>query len=130
MNAPIQKFRRTLARIRLRRADFSIISNNCWGGHVYQILGRQFSTPFIGLFISPRSYLRLLGKFPQCLSFPHKFKAISDERGLIWCVRLMQPSGRLVVWQTELKYNSCLTNRKWKLVRNGRDGWHGWHRSR
>ena len=79
VNATVQKYRQALTRRRLRNADFSIITNNCWGAHVYQILGRQFSTPFIGLFISPTSYLRFLSEFSQCLSLPLKFKTVSDE---------------------------------------------------
>jgi len=79
VSAILQRFRKTLARKRLAGRDFSIISNNCWGAHVYQALNRQFSTPFIDLFISPTSYLRLLSEFPQCLSLPLIFKTVSDE---------------------------------------------------
>ena len=79
MNSVIHKFRQALARKRLKGVDFSIISNNCWGAHVYQTTGRAYATPFVGLFISPASYLRLLAGFPQCLSQPLKFKTASDE---------------------------------------------------
>ena len=74
-----QRIRVVLARRRLAGTNFSIISNNCWGAHVYQTLGREFNTPFIGLFLSPISYLRLLTTFPQCLSLPLNFKVASDE---------------------------------------------------
>jgi uncharacterized protein (DUF1919 family) len=44
----------------LKRTDFSIISNNCWGGFVYQYYGLPYRTPFIGLFLFPSDYLKLL----------------------------------------------------------------------
>lgn len=61
------------------KAEFSIVSNNCWGAHVYQTIGREYTTPFVGLFITPASYLRLLMEFPECLSLTLKFKTASDE---------------------------------------------------
>lgn len=39
--------------------DFTIVSNNCWGAHVYQRLGVSYATPFVGLFIPPADYLEL-----------------------------------------------------------------------
>lgn len=79
MRVMVQRIRQALARKRLRGSEFSIISNNCWGAHVYQVLGRQFSTPFIGLFLSPTSYLRLLAEFPQRLETSLKFQSTSAE---------------------------------------------------
>ena len=79
MSSVVHKWRRALAKRRLKGAKFSIISNNCWGAHVYQTIGRQYNTPFVGLFISPASYLRLLLKFPKCLLLPIEFKPVSDE---------------------------------------------------
>jgi uncharacterized protein (DUF1919 family) len=42
-------------------AQFTVVSNNCWGAHVYQRLGIPYATPFIGLFIPPTDYLELIG---------------------------------------------------------------------
>jgi uncharacterized protein (DUF1919 family) len=54
---------------RLRNAagstPFAIVSNNCWGAHVYQQLGLPYSTPFVGLFLRPACYLTLLGDFDR-----------------------------------------------------------------
>jgi uncharacterized protein (DUF1919 family) len=44
---------------------FTIVSNNCWGAHVYQALGLPYATPFVGLFIPPDSYLALLRDFDR-----------------------------------------------------------------
>ena len=46
---------------------FSIVSNNCWGAHVYRALRIPYLTPFVGLFIPPKSYIHLLKKFPECI---------------------------------------------------------------
>jgi uncharacterized protein (DUF1919 family) len=46
---------------------FTIVSNNCWGAHVYQALGVPYATPFVGLFIPPESYLTLLGDFARLM---------------------------------------------------------------
>lgn len=32
---------------------FTIISNNCWGGTIYQSYGVKYQTPTIGMFIMP-----------------------------------------------------------------------------
>jgi len=56
-----------LLRVLLGDLEFSIISNNCWGAHVYQILGLPYRTPFVGLFIPPKSYIHLLRNFAECI---------------------------------------------------------------
>ena len=56
---------------------FTIVSNNCWGAHVYQALGIPYATPFIGLFIPPRSYLALLADFTRLMRAELAFTAES-----------------------------------------------------
>src|SRR2546423_1239896 len=51
--------RRDAAR-RLTGKEFSIVSDDCWGGELYQLADRPFLTPFIGLFVAPHCYLRIL----------------------------------------------------------------------
>lgn len=79
MTQTFQQVRRLVARRRVRGIEFSIVSNDCWGAHVYQLLGRPYSTPFIGLFLSPTAYLRLLENFSRLMARPLRFKSISDE---------------------------------------------------
>jgi len=61
--------------IRLRNLNFIIISNNCWGFELYQNLHREYNTPFVGLFLYPECFLRLLENFDDFpnwdLSFTH-----------------------------------------------------------
>jgi uncharacterized protein (DUF1919 family) len=53
---------RQVLRSQVRTRDFTIISNNCWGAHIYQKLGIEYQTPFIGLFLTPDAYLLLLSR--------------------------------------------------------------------
>lgn len=59
--------------------DFTIISNNCWGGIVYQSYDIQYQSPFIGLFIMPDHYLRLLSNFEYYMSLPLEFISPEDS---------------------------------------------------
>lgn len=47
-------------RKKLANRTFSILSNNCWGGEVYDNYALQYLTPTVGLWIPPKDYLRLL----------------------------------------------------------------------
>ncbi|MUK67959.1 DUF1919 domain-containing protein [Aliivibrio fischeri] len=40
--------------------DFAIISNNCWGYQLYKNHNMRYNTPFVGLYIEPDDYIRLL----------------------------------------------------------------------
>lgn len=64
----------------LKIRDFSIISNNCWGGFIYQSYNMLYRTPTIGMFIMPEDYLLLVrdlrGYLVSELSFIHS----SDSR--------------------------------------------------
>lgn len=77
---------------------FTIVSNNCWGAHVYQALGVTYSSPFVGLFILPDSYLRLLARFEKLIRAELKFVPESrSEKINAWRMRkgLAYPIGLL-----------------------------------
>lgn len=59
----IKKVIGNINRIGLKNRDFTIISNNCWGGFVYQKFNLKYNTPFIGLFIFAPDYIELLENF-------------------------------------------------------------------
>jgi uncharacterized protein (DUF1919 family) len=50
----------TVDRRRVRQDQVYVVSDDCWGGELYKHLGLPFSTPFIGLMISPSHYVRLV----------------------------------------------------------------------
>ncbi|MHC5830493.1 MAG: DUF1919 domain-containing protein, partial [Nostoc sp.] len=52
---------------RLKNRNFSIISDDCYGGSVYRELGLQYTTPFVGLFILAPCYLKLLSNLSYYL---------------------------------------------------------------
>lgn len=58
---------------RLEHTDFSIISNNCWGGHVYRYYGLPYSSPTIGLYIWADDYLKMLRNLKSYFSSELKF---------------------------------------------------------
>ena len=57
-------FKITMSYIRrtifLKNTDFSIISNNCWGGRVYQRYNLKYSSPTIGLYFMAEDYIKFL----------------------------------------------------------------------
>lgn len=44
----------------LKKKDFTIISNNCWGGYVYRCFDSAYQSPTIGLFIMPKDYIKFI----------------------------------------------------------------------
>lgn len=55
------------ARPVLSATPFTIVSNNCWGAHIYRELRLPYSTPFVGLFVPPGCYLELLRNFDSLI---------------------------------------------------------------
>lgn len=86
----IKKHKRAIwnfsARRQLQNKNFTIISNNCWGGQVYQDLNIPYQTPFIGLYLIIPCYLKLLQNFgyymKQEITFAEssKYETINAER--------------------------------------------------
>ena len=59
--------------VRLKSQIFTIVSNNCWGAHIYQNLGQPYQTPFIGIYFAPECYIVLLSRFRWFLDQPIHF---------------------------------------------------------
>lgn len=64
-------------RIGLRCTDFTIISNNCTGGYVYQYFGVPYKTPTEGLYFTTEDYLKLVER-PEYY-FKHEVKLIDSR---------------------------------------------------
>ena len=67
-------------RRKLKNKDFSIISNNCWGGFVYQHFGLKYTTPTIGLFIMENDYVKFCSKLKYYLSLELIFIKIEESK--------------------------------------------------
>lgn len=60
-------------RCALIHKDFSIISNNCWGGVVYDYFGLQYQSPTVGLFFLSDDYLRFVANLEKYLNMNMDF---------------------------------------------------------
>ena len=65
---------KNILRRKLRRPEFTIISNDCWGGEVYKYLGLPYSTPFVGVLVLSPCYIKLLENLRHYLAQPLQFK--------------------------------------------------------
>ncbi len=64
----------------LKYTDFTIISNNCWGGIVYQYFGLQYSSPTVGLFMMDDDYIKFLERLDYYLSQPLVFISHTESK--------------------------------------------------
>ena len=74
---------RTFADIRrnkLNNTDFSIISNNCWGGHVYRRYGLLYSSPTIGMYFYSEEYIKLLRNLDRNLFLPYSVVNANESK--------------------------------------------------
>lgn len=55
-------------RKKLKYQDFTIISNNCWGGHVYRYFGMPYNSPTVGLFIFSEDYIKLVSNLEHYMN--------------------------------------------------------------
>lgn len=69
---------------KVKESRISIISDNCWGGLTYHSLGLQFNSPFINMFSSEESYIKLLENFEYYMSQPLELLGEQWEEGLKW----------------------------------------------
>lgn len=53
-------FYKEAIRLRLKNYNFSIISDDCWGGRMYLDLGIPYTSPTVNLFIYSSCYLKLV----------------------------------------------------------------------
>jgi uncharacterized protein (DUF1919 family) len=71
-----KRFKHSLRR--LRNTDFCIVANNCFGSRLYKTLGREYNTPFAGLFLMPECFAKLVADFDaymaKDISFINKSK--------------------------------------------------------
>lgn len=64
----IKIFFSPITRIGLKNRNFTIISNNCWGGHYYDKYHLPYMTPTIGLFIPPKDFVKFINNLEFYLS--------------------------------------------------------------
>ena len=57
-------------RRRVTDRTFSIVSSNCWGGTLYQQLRLPYTSPFVGLFLYPPCFVKMLENLRACIESP------------------------------------------------------------
>ena len=60
-------------RKKINSDDFTIISNNCWGGLVYQSYGLKYNTPTAGLFFMAEDYIKFISDMKNYLNMELHF---------------------------------------------------------
>ncbi len=56
-----------MRKIGLNNKDFTIISNNCWGGYIYDRYGLKYMTPTIGGIFFPDDYIKFISNLDYYL---------------------------------------------------------------
>ena len=65
---------------KLIKNDFTIISNNCWGGMVYESYDLIKQSPTVGLFMIASDYIKFLSKLDEYISAELTFISPQDSR--------------------------------------------------
>lgn len=64
----------------LVQTDFTILSNNCWGGMIYESYHLQKRTPTVGLFFMAEDYIRFLSGLREYMSSELRFIRPEESR--------------------------------------------------
>lgn len=59
--------------------DFTVISNNCWAGKLYQYLDMQYLTPTVGLYFFSDDYLKFIKNLRYYISLDLEFIKPEDS---------------------------------------------------
>lgn len=65
---------------KLINSQFTIISNNCWGGHVYRFFNLPYDSPTIGLFIFSEDYIKFVYNLRHYLDADLKFIKYTESK--------------------------------------------------
>lgn len=74
------KFLSKHRRKKINNLNFTIISNNCWGGHCYRHYGLPYFSPTVGLYFFAEEYIKLLRNLEENIKGPLKFISIKDSK--------------------------------------------------
>ena len=120
---------KNMRRKTLKNDNFTIISNNCWGGTVYESYGIRKMSPTVGMFIMPEDYLKFVANLDYYLKRPLEFIDPDDSK---WKETLQGKSN----WKTYLiarlddielqmlhHHDEAVARRKWedRIKRVNRD---------
>ncbi len=72
--------RRKIVKRFVKRRDFSVISNNCWAGRVYQYLDMPYLSPTAGLYFFAPDYIRFVSNLKHYLGCKLEFIKPEDSK--------------------------------------------------
>ncbi len=64
----------------LNSFEFTIISNNCWGGFIYQSYGLPYMSPTIGLYFMAGDYIKFVSRLKHYIECDLNFIEPNDSR--------------------------------------------------
>lgn len=64
---------------KIKDKNFTIISNNCWGGVIYESYGLQKQSPTVGLFFMAKDYIKFLSHLDDYLNADLSFISPGDS---------------------------------------------------
>lgn len=80
----ILKIRRiTLSKFRNKNIinkDFTIISNNCWGGMIYESYNLPKNSPTVGLYFMPSDYIKFVQNIKQYVNSDLEFISLENSK--------------------------------------------------
>lgn len=62
------------------KTPFTIISNNCWGGHVYRYFNMPYDSPTIGLFFESTDYIKFISNLKHYINQELQFITLEESR--------------------------------------------------
>ena len=74
-------------RRQLKIKDFTIISNNCWGGICYEHFGLRKNSPTVGCFIFAEEYLKMCSNFQQYMQNEIQMISFDESKHIEWLKR-------------------------------------------
>ena len=76
MNIYLGKYRNR----KLSNKNVTIISNNCWGGHVYRYLGIEYLSPTIGLYFFADDYVKFCKNLKYYIDQELQFISVDESK--------------------------------------------------
>ena len=70
----------SIRRKKLNNTDFTIISNNCWGGCVYEYFGLRKNSPTIGSYFYASDYVKFVKNLKYYTSFPIEMISAEESK--------------------------------------------------
>lgn len=67
-------------RKKLKNTNFTLISNNCWGGLCYEYLDIPFYSPTIGLYFYADDYIRFVSDLKNYIMLPLTFINVNESK--------------------------------------------------